>query len=71
MDHYAKAYPIFSRIKGLEEVKKVVSSLRRFNKDEAAKERLRIIEFYDEFGEKATGKALALEEILSGSGRKG
>ena len=49
----------------------MVSSLRRFNKDEAAKERLRIIEFYDEFGEKATGKALALEEILSGSGRKG
>jgi putative transposase len=57
MDHYAKAYPIFSRIRGLEEVKKVIASLKRFSEDEVAKERLRIIEFYDLHGEKTTREA--------------
>jgi hypothetical protein len=57
MDHYARAYPIFSRIRGLEEVKKVISSLKRFSRDEVAKERLRVIEFYDLHGEKTTREA--------------
>lgn len=35
----------------------MVSSLKRFSKDEVAKERLRIIEFYDEFGERAAIQA--------------
>lgn len=61
MDHYAKAYPIFSRIRGLEEVKKVIASLRRFSKDEVAKERLKIIEFYGDYGEKATIKAFGVK----------
>lgn len=60
MNHYAKAYPIFSRIKGLEEVKKMLSSLRRFAKDEVAPERLRIIEFYDRFAEKTTRQAFGV-----------
>lgn len=60
MDHYAKAYPIFSRIKGYEEVKRVLRSLRRFSKDEVAPERLRIIEFYDRFGEKAARQAFGI-----------
>jgi transposase InsO family protein len=57
MDYYAKAYPIFSRIKGLEEVKRVIKSLRRFSKDEVARERLKIIEFYKLYGEKTTKEA--------------
>ncbi len=57
MDHYAKAYTIFSRIKGLEEVKKMLKSLRRFSRDEVAQERLRIIEFYAAHGEKTTREA--------------
>jgi transposase-like protein len=61
MDHYAKAYPIFSRIRGLEEVKKVIASLRRFSKDDVAKERLKILEFYDEYGERATVKAFGVK----------
>ena len=61
MDHYARAYTIFSRIRGLEEVKKVILSLRKFSKDEVAKERLKIIEFYDEYGEKATVKAFGVK----------
>jgi transposase-like protein len=61
MDHYAKAYPIFSRIRGLEEVKKMLKSLKRFSKDEVAQERLKIIEFYEEYGEKATIKAFGIK----------
>ena len=61
MDHYAKAYPIFSRIRGLEEVKRMLKSLRRFSKDEVAQERLKIIEFYREYGEKATIKAFGIK----------
>jgi hypothetical protein len=60
MDHYARAYKIFSRIKGLEEVKKVIASLKRFSKDDVAKERLRIIEFYDKFGERTTKEAFGV-----------
>jgi transposase-like protein len=61
MDHYAKAYPIFSRIRGLEEVKTMLKSLRRFSKDEVAQERLKILEFYREYGEKATIKAFGIK----------
>lgn len=64
MDHYSKAYPIFSRIRGLEEVKKVLTSLKKFSKDDVAKERLRIIEFYDKFGEKATKEAFGVDRKL-------
>lgn len=57
MDHYAKAYKIFSRIKGYEEVKEMLKSLKRFSRDEVAQERLRIIEFYGLHGEKTTREA--------------
>lgn len=60
MDHSAKAYKIFSRIKGYEEVKEMLTSLKRFSKDEVAKERLRIIEFYDQYGEKVTREAFGV-----------
>lgn len=42
----SKAYPIFSRIKGLKEVKTMLSSLKRFYRDEVAQKRLRIVKFY-------------------------
>src|SRR3990167_8274381 len=60
MDHYAKAYPIFSRIRGLEEVKRMLKSLKKFSKDEVAQERLKIIEFYREHGEKTTKEAFGV-----------
>src|ERR1700736_5794384 len=60
MDHSAKAYKIFSRIKGIEEVRTMLSSLKRFAKDEVAQERLRIIEFYDTHGEKTTKEAFGI-----------
>src|SRR5579883_1254099 len=58
MDHYARKYKIFSRIKGYEEVKVMLKSLKKFSKDEIAQERLKIIEFYEKFGEKTTREAL-------------
>jgi len=60
LDHYAKAYPLFGRIRGWEEVREMLSSLKRFIKDEVAKERLKILEFYQEYGEKATLKAFGV-----------
>ena len=60
MDHYAKAYPIFSRIKGIEEVRRMLNSLKRFSKDGVAKERLRIINFYEQYGERTTKNAFGV-----------
>lgn len=53
----SKAYPIFSRIRGLKGVTNVLYSLRKFSDDERAKERLKIIQFYDKHGEKLTKEA--------------
>jgi len=56
----AKAYPLFGRIKGLKEVRKMLLSLRRFSKNEVVQEKLKILEFYQEYGEKATMKAFGV-----------
>ncbi|MDH4232901.1 MAG: hypothetical protein OEW04_12845, partial [Nitrospirota bacterium] len=53
MDHYARAYAIFGRIRGCRRYQKILSSLRRFGMDEVARQRLRIMEFHDRYGEKA------------------
>jgi hypothetical protein len=45
-----KAYPIFWRIQGAKEVIKMIASLGRFDKDEVAKQRMKIIKFYQESG---------------------
>jgi len=60
MDHYARKYKIFSRIKGYEEVKRMLKSLRKFSKDEVAQQRLKIIEFYNQYGEKTTREAFGV-----------
>ena len=39
----------------------MIASLRRFSKDDVAKERLKILEFYDEYGERATVKAFGVK----------
>jgi len=41
-----KAFLLFGRIKGLEEVRKMLSSLKRFSESKVAQERLKILEFY-------------------------
>jgi transposase InsO family protein len=64
MDHYAKAYSIFSRIRGYRRYQKMLSSLRRFGRDEVAQQRLRIIEFYKKHGEQATKEAFGADRKL-------
>jgi transposase InsO family protein len=64
MDHYAKAYPIFSRIRGYRRLQEMLHSLSKFDRSEIAQERLKIIEFYDEYGEKATKQAFGADRKL-------
>jgi len=40
-----KSYFIFSRIRGLKRVINMISSLRRFDQDEVATQRMKIIKF--------------------------
>ena len=61
MDHYAKAHFIFSRIKGSKKVIKMIESLRRFDIDEVANQRLKIINFYNTHGELATVEAFGAD----------
>jgi len=66
MDHYARAYSVFSRIRGYRRYQKMLSSLRRFARSEVAQERLRIIEFYKQYGEQATKEAFgASRKVIS------
>jgi hypothetical protein len=64
VDHYARAYPIFSRIRGYRRVEEMLHSLRRFSRDEVARERHRILRFYDTYGEKATKEAFGVDRKL-------
>jgi len=61
MDHYAKAYPIFSRIRGYRRFMDMLDSLQRFDAHEAAKQRMKIIEFHEEYGEKAMVEAFGAD----------
>ena len=53
-------YPILSRIRGLKGVMPVISSLRKFDTDEVAKERMKILGFYERYGEHATMEAFGV-----------
>lgn len=70
MDHYARAYPIFSRIRGYRGYQKMLSSLRRFDRSEVAQQRLRIIEFYNRYGELATKEAFGADRKVISRWRK-
>jgi transposase InsO family protein len=61
VDHFAKAFPIFSRIRGYRRYQEMLSSLRRYARSEVAQERLRIIRFYDDYGEQATKEAFGAD----------
>lgn len=57
----SKAYPIFSRIAGAKVVTNMIASLRRFDKDELVQKRMKIIKFYERYGEKATIEAFGAD----------
>lgn len=61
MDHYSKAYPVFSKIRGLRRFQGMLLSLRNFDDNEAAKQRMKIIKFYDEYGERAAVEAFGAD----------
>lgn len=54
------AYPILSRIRGLKGVMPVIASLRKFSESEVAKERMKILSFYERYGESATQEAFGV-----------
>jgi len=48
----------------------MLSSLRRFDRSEVAQQRLRIMEFYDRYGEKATKEAFGADRKVIGRWRQ-
>jgi transposase InsO family protein len=60
----SKAYPIFGRIPNLRRYSAMLSSLRKFELSEIAQERLRIMEFYDRYGERAAKEAFGADRKL-------
>jgi transposase InsO family protein len=70
MDHYAKAYPIFSRIRGYRRYLDMLYSLRKFTRDEVAEQRMKIIKFYDQYGEEATKEAFGADRKVISKWRK-
>ena len=65
-----KAYPIMSRIKGLKEVNTMLSSLRRYSQSEVAQQRMKIIKFYQQYGEEATKEAFGADRKVISRWRK-
>lgn len=61
MDHSAKAYPILSRIQGLPKGYAMLTSLQKFDASEVAKQRLKIIQFFETYGETATKEAFGAD----------
>lgn len=57
----SKCYLIFSRIRGAKKVINMIASLRRFDKDEVATQRMKIINFYNTHGEDATKQAFGAD----------
>lgn len=59
-----RAYPIFSRIRGGERVINMIASLRKIDKDEVVVQRMKIIKFYEQYGEIATKEAFGADRKL-------
>ena len=65
-----KAHSIFSRIQGAKKVINMIASLRRFDKDEVANQRMKIIKFYEEYGEAAAKQAFGADRKVVNRWRK-
>ena len=61
MDHYARAYPIFSWVRGWRRIQGMLGSLQRFDESEVAQQRHKIIQFYEQYGEAATKEAFGAD----------
>lgn len=60
MDHYARAYRVYSGVKGMEDLAKMSYSLEAYEQSEPAQKRFKILEFYKRYGEKATKAAFGV-----------
>ena len=54
----------FGNISGYKEISKMLPSLRKFNQSEVAKERQRILNYYDHYGSRATLDAFGVDRKL-------
>jgi hypothetical protein len=70
MDHYAKAYPIWSRIRGYRGLQNMLYSLRNFDANEIAQKRMKILRFYEKYGEQATREAFGANRKVISRWRK-
>jgi len=61
MDHYAKAYSIFSKMRGYRGIQPMLISLRGFGESEVAQQRMKIMKFYETYGEEATKEAFGAD----------
>jgi len=61
---------VYARIRGSKGVMPVIRSLRKFEDSDVAKERLRIISFYDSYGGKATQEAFGVSRQVISVWRK-
>jgi hypothetical protein len=63
VDHHARAYWIFNRIRGYRRFEAMLHSLE-ISKDEVAQERAKILKFDRRYGEEATKEAFAVDRKL-------
>ena len=61
MDHSAKAYPILSRIHGIRRMYAMLTSLQKYDTSDIAHQRLKIMQFFDQYGERATKEAFGAD----------
>jgi hypothetical protein len=54
MDHYARAYEVFGRIRGYGGLQRMRWSLKGFGESEVAQQRMKTLKFYETYGEAAT-----------------
>lgn len=64
MDYHSKAHEIFGMIRGYRRYYEMLRSLRHFKGSAAAQQRLKILEFYERYGEDATYEAFGVNRKL-------
>jgi len=72
MGHYTRAYPLFSRIRGFYSriFQDMLFSLSRFSGSDVAQQRMKIINFCEEYREKATTEAFGADRKVISRWRK-
>jgi hypothetical protein len=70
VDHYARAYQVFGRVPGYRGAQRMVSSLRGFGESEIAQHRMKIIGFYESYGEEVTQETFGADRKLISLWRK-